>query len=262
MVYREIKTLLYTIDNNEKKGSMKKNLLIILGLIILASTCQVYAKNSASTELTNAIKTYKSGDYSDCYSKLEQILKNEPGNALAYYYMAMTSAQIGRKEEAISNYDKAIALTSANNNLSRYAKKGKRCLETPDKCNETLYDSLDDEFIQNELGPKFSEEVKSDLERLKIENFMREMNRNENIDPKEFKNFKDFSSVPSNDEIVAALRILQRAGLSNMMSNNYADLSVLTGTNQQNSSIMNFMGNSSMNPMLIQALLTNNIQGF
>ena len=91
---------------------------------------------------------------------------------------------------------------------------------------------------------------------------MREMNRNDNIAPKDFEEFKDFSSVPTNDEIVSALRTLQRAGLDNIRQNNYADLSVLTG-NYQNNSITGYMGHSSMNPMLIQALLTNNItQGF
>ena len=241
---------------------MKKKLLIILSLVILTATCQTYAKSTVSTELADAIKTYKSGNYSDCYFKLEQIIKSEPANALAYYYLAMTSAQIGRKDEAISNYDKALALTPTSTNLNRYAKKGKRCLETPDKCEESMFESLEDEFIQKKQGHKFSEEVRSDIERLKIEHIMREMNRNDNITPKDFENFKDFSSVPSNDEIVAALRTLQRAGLNNPVQNNYSDLSVLTG-NYQNNSMMNYMGNSSMNPMLIQALLTNNItQGF
>ena len=91
---------------------------------------------------------------------------------------------------------------------------------------------------------------------------MREINRNENIPPQEFKEYKDFSSVPTNDEIVAALRTLQRAGFSDIFSNNYQnDLSLITGYQnpQQNNQIMNMLGNSSMNPQLIQALLTNNM---
>ena len=77
------------------------------------------------------------------------------------------------------------------------------------------------------MGPKFSDEVKSDYERLKIEQLMREINRNENIDPQRFKNYKDFSSVPTNDEIVAALRTLQKAGFGNIYNSSNADLSVL-----------------------------------
>lgn len=242
---------------------MKKSLLTLLSILVLFSTVGIVsAKSVNNTDLTNAIKLYKSGNYSECYFKLESVIKKDPANALAYYYMAMTSAQLGRKNEAISNYDKAITLAPDGNNLSRYAKKGKRCLETPDKCEDTFFDSVEDEFIQKKSGPRFTEEVQSNYEKLKIENFMREMNRDDSIEPQKFKEYKDFSSVPTNDEIVAALRTLQRAGLGDVVSRNYADLSVLTGNTQQNA-MFNMMGSSSMNPQLIQALLTNNMtQGF
>lgn len=241
---------------------MKKNILTILSILVLSSSIGFAYAKTTNTALTDAIKLYKAGNYSECYVQLESVVKDDPTNALAYYYMGMTSAQLGRKSDAISNYEKAITLTPKNNNLSRYAKKGKRCLETPDKCEDSLYDSLEDEFIQNKRGPKFTEEVRSEMERLKIENFMREMNRDDSIDAQKFREYKDFSSVPSNDEIVAALRTLQRAGFGNIVNNGYSDLSILTGNSQQNA-MLNMMGNPSMNPQLIQALLTNNMtQGF
>lgn len=242
---------------------MKKNLLIILSVVVffLSAGSAVYSKTS-SPALTDAIKQYKAGNYSGCYERLEMILKDDPANALAYYYMGMTSAQLGRKTEAIENYEKAITLSPANNNLTRYARKGKRCLETPDKCEDSVFDSIEEEFILNKKGPRYTEKVRSELERLEIENFMRKMNRTDSIDAQEFKEFKDFSSIPTNDEIVAAMRTLQRAGFTNMMNSDFSDLSVLTGNTQQNS-LFNMMGSSNMNPQLIQALLTNNMtQGF
>lgn len=242
---------------------MKKSLLTLLSVLVVFTTMGIVcAKPVSNSDLTSAIKLYKNGNYSECYSKLGDVIKKDPANALAYYYMAMTSAQMGRKDEAISNYDKAITLAPNGNNLNRYAKKGKRCLETPDKCEEAMYESGDDEFIRRKGGPNFTEEVQSNYEQLKIENFMREMNREDSIEPRKFKEYKDFSSVPTNDEIVAALRTLQRAGFGNVINSNYADLSVLTGNSQQNS-MLNMMGGTSMNPQLIQALLTNNMtQGF
>ena len=49
---------------------------------------------------------------------------------------------------------------------------------------------------------------------------MREMNRGNDVEPQKFREYKDFSGeVPTNDEIVAALRTLQRAGLSDIISN-------------------------------------------
>ncbi len=246
---------------------MKKSILIILGFIIFCSTCgTVCSKSRMSTELVEAIKTYKAQNYSECYMMLENILKEDSGNVLAHYYMAITSAQIGKKEEAIANYDKVLILSPENNTLNRYAKKGKRCIETPDKCEESLYDSLEDEFIQERSGKNFSEDVQNDYQRLKLENFMREMNRSEDLETPKFKEFKDFSSSanPTNDEIVAALRVLQKAGFNNVLKNdlNNVDLSVLTGNPQQNN-MYNMFGNTSMSPQLIQALLTNNMaQGF
>lgn len=242
---------------------MKKKILSVLSILILASSIGVaQAKNNTNSELAEAIKSYKAGNYSHCYSTLEQFVAKDPANALAYYYLGMASAQLGRTGEAITNYDKAITLSPDGNNLNRYAKKGKRCLETPDKCEDNKLDSLD-EFIMNKRGPKFSQEVNSRHERLKLENFMREMNRNDAIEPNRFKEYKDFSSAPTNDEIVAAIRTLQNAGLGNLVNNSYSnDLSILTGGNSQNS-MLNILGNSSMNPQLIQALLTNNMtQGF
>lgn len=239
---------------------MKKKFLALLSILILSLS--VSAKSDFnSTPIANAIKLYKTGNYTECYVELETIIKNDPTNVLAYYYMGMTSAQLGKKEDAISYYEKVLLLEPNNNNLHRFAKKGKRCLETPDKCENSLYDTLEDEFIQSKKNINSTEEVKSELERLKLENFRREMNRNDSIDANRFRDYKDFSSVPTNDEIVAALRTLQKAGLSDVVSNNYSDVSLLLG-NEQNP-MLNIMGSSSMNPQLIQALLTNNItQGF
>ena len=67
---------------------------------------------------------------------------------------------------------------------------------------------------------------------------------------------KGLVSALSNDEIVAALRTLQQAGLAGTYGS--ADVSFFTGSNSQQQ-LMNLMGGSSMNPQLIQSLLTNNM---
>lgn len=242
---------------------MKKKILMLLSILILSSTVCMAARPAVNSELSSAIRMYKAGNYSECYVKLETIIKKDPANALAYYYRAMTSAQLGKKDEAIKNYEKAITLAPANSNLSRYATKGKTCLETPDKCAESLYESKDDEFILNR-NRQYTESVESTMDKLKIENMMREINRNEDMDPQKFKQYRDFSSMnnetPTNDEIVAALKTLQKAGLGNLFNNNYSDLSLLTGDNKSEAAaMMNLMGTSSMSPQMIQALLTNNM---
>ena len=254
---RDNTNLLYIINKDVKlRINMKKTLLTILSILILATAANA-ANTKVNSDLANAIRLYKTANYAECYSKLKTIVKKDPSNALAYYYLAMSSAQIGNKSEAVVNYEKAIALAPSGSNLDKYARKGKTCLINPGKCNEVSVDSETEAFIKGN-GFAFSEKVKSDYERLKIENMMREMNRSDDIPPQEFKEFRDFSSmntqgVPTNDEIVAAMRTLQRAGFGNILNTNngYSDISVLLGNSQQN--------NTALNQQLIQAMLTNNM---
>lgn len=244
---------------------MKKHILVILSVLICTmSTAVVDAKSTTSPALASAIKMYKTKNYSGCYIALNDIVKKDPSNALAYYYLAMSSAQIGKKDEAIDNYTKVMSL-SPNGVLGKYAAKGKVCLENPDKCHEPEEAAdPDDAFIRGGFGSGFSEKVRSDYEKQKIENLMREMNRGKDVQPQNFKDYKDFSSqAPTNDEIVTALRVLQRAGLSDLVrGNNVTDLSLLTGNQGYNNenAVLNMLtgnGSSSLNPQVIQSLLTN-----
>lgn len=241
---------------------MKKYILICLSIAICILTANVTnAKTSSNSALTSAIKMYKSQNYSECYTTLTNLVTRDPSNAVAYYYLAMASAQIGKKDEAISNYSKVLELTKSGQ-LNSYAFRGKTCLETPEQCHDDGATELDN-FVHRKYGNGFSNEVRSNYEQQKIENLMREMNRRDNISPEQFKNYKDFSSeVPTNDEIVDALRTLQKAGLSDLIGSNRGEFSFLTGdslNNNSNAAMFNMlMGgtNSSLSPQVIQSLLT------
>lgn len=239
---------------------MKKSVLTILSILIL-STGIAYAKTLSNAELTAAIKLYKAQNYTEAYSKLQTSIKKDPSNPLAYYYLAMVYTQVGNKEEAIANYDKAITLSSTGSNLNRYATKGKICLEDANKCRK--YDAdTEDNFIMGRYGQNFSQKARSEYEKLKIENMMREINRSEEIQPQDFREFKDFSGMnneaaPTNDEIVAAIRTLQRAGIAPTAS--YSDMSLLMGTNSGQNNLLNLMGGASLSPQIIQAMMSNNM---
>ena len=244
---------------------MKKKILTVLSLMAMLSAGSVaFAKNVANADLTEAIKLYKKADYTQCYMKVEDSIAKDPSNPLAYYYKGMAAAQIGKKAEAIENYDKALALSPRNSNLRRYATKGKMCLESEDGCSSANYEDETDEFIRSKTYGGFSEEARSMFEKLKIEQMMRDMNRNDDINPQKFKEYKDFSSmntpsdVPSNDEIANAVKTLQKAGLMNFGTNTYSDLSILTGVNNNNS-MLNLMNSGNIDPQIIQAMLTNNM---
>lgn len=265
MMYLEFLTLMYYIESSGyvliKRHIMKKKLMIFLSILVLSSAINVaYSKPATNNELALAIRMYKTGNYTQCYTTLNNVIKKDPANAVAYYYLGMTAAHIGKKEEAIANYDRAISLTTTGQSINAYAEKGKRCLEDSEKCQESAFESSLDEFISNLSKKNLSDEVKGDYERLKIEQLKRDMNKGGAIDSQKFKEFKDFSSMnnetPTNDEIVAALRILQKAGIGASFNN---DFSMLTGNNSQQMQMLNMLGGSNMNPQLIQALLTNNM---
>ena len=137
-----------------------------MAAIICASTMNYACAKTATSNstLANAIRLYKAGNYSQSYIAFNNIVKRDPSNAVAYYYLAMTSAQIGKEDEAIANYEKVIHL-SPNGQLGRYATKGKTCLETPDKCHEESEESADERFIQSRFGSGFSDKARSEYEK-------------------------------------------------------------------------------------------------
>ena len=243
---------------------MKKKILLALFTILITSAFSVSnAKVTANSDLAEAIKLYKAGNYAECYLKLDTAIKKDPSNPLGYYYKAMTAAQVGKKAEAIENYDKTLSLASSRSNLVKYAKKGKRCLETPDQCRESAYTDEDDRFIRGSVPSGFSDEARGMFERLKIEQMMRDMNRNDDIDPQKFREYKDFSSMnspdsmPTNDDIAMAVRVLQKAGLLNFGANTnnyYSDLSLLTGSNNTDNGMNGLM---NMDSRMIQAMMSN-----
>ena len=252
---------------------MKKYILILAGLMILSFNT-VNAKTAVtSPAVAEGIKLYKAQNYTQSYVKFRSILEKEPANSLAAYYYAMCSAQLGRKDDAIANYEKVIEL-SPHSILSKYARQGKKCLEQPERCHEPELinasdaDTEEDRFIKGVFGTGFSEEAKSMYEKQKIENLKRDINRKEDIPTQRFKEFKDFSTqAPTNEEIVSALRTLQAAGLTDVLNTEArnSDISLMFGggynSNRGNYDMLNLLmnkqnGSSNIDPQLIQSLLT------
>lgn len=243
---------------------MKKTLLIALSILILSATAGVsYAKSTNNSELVTAIKLYKAQDYTGSYSKLQTSIKRDASNPLAYYYLAMVYSQLGNIDEAKINYERAMALSDEGSNLHSYAVRGRICIEGADAC-RAYKENSEEDFMRGSFGKGFSKKVHGEYEKLKIENLMREMNRSDDIPAQNFREYRDFSgmnndSTPSNDEIVAALRTLQKAGLMNGLNTNYSDLSLLTGADNQLNAWYGAYSNGQLNPQIIQTMLSNNM---
>ena len=235
---------------------MKKTFLTILSAIVLLTSVNIVSAKVKTTDAqtAQAIKYYKSGNYVQTSVACDKIIKNHPDNSLAHYYLAMSYVQLGKKDEAIAEYEKVLEL-SQNTVLGSYAKKGKICIEEPDRCNapepSKVDETWEDKFIKSNYG--FSQKARGVHEREKIENLKREINRNDEMSPSKFRGYKDYSSYsPTNDEIVAALRTLQKAGLSDVIAVN-------GGSSDSSREMLNLLygsNSANLNPQVIQSLLT------
>lgn len=251
---------------------MRKHIFLLGLAVLLVSATALNVQAKQNTDLNAAISMYKAGNYSGCIQTLERVLKQDPSNAVAHYYMAISNVQAGRTEEAISHYDTVIRLNTQET-LVRYATRGKLCLEDAEQC--TANGTLDD-FIKGRKGFDLTNSVKNNIETQKIESIRRDINDNKDIEPARFNQYRRFSSsaetAPSNDEIVAALRTLQRAGLNAPVMSPYTDLSAIyagTVPNNNNSmaNLMNMLsganngGGRNVDPQVLQTIMSSQMLG-
>lgn len=256
---------------------MRKHIFLLgLAIVMTATTVLgVQAKNNA--ELKDVIKMYKAGNYSACIQQLEPILAQDPSNAAAHYYMALASAQAGRVDDAVSHYETVITLNSSPT-LVKYATRGKLCIEDFEKCSAA--DSLDT-FINSKRGFDITNSVQNSIESQGLDSLRRDINDNKEIDAKRLKRFRKFSmntneSMPTNDEIVAALRVLQEAGFATPVASPvYGDLAALYGPSSSMNqgamdNLFNMMsrygatnnGSEKIDSRLLQTMMTSQMMGF
>lgn len=256
---------------------MKKYFLCLITVLIFAmQACSgVFAQNTyLSNKLKSAISKYKRGNYTGCLQDCQAIVKQDPKNAFAYYYMGMSYVQAGKKDEAIKAYSKVLGLKPSTK-LAEYASTGKRCLETPEMCNletSTPENSTEiDKFIASPSYDGLSDSVRKDFQQKHLDKIKHEINKDQELDDYDFQRFEDRSSSvedvsagvkvaqnkPTDEEIKAALKVLNDAGINvpNAASNNVqaqamqqnpdlAQLNALFGGNNQS------MDNDNMINML------------
>ncbi len=208
---------------------MKKIILCLLAFVIISGSAQVVLAKSlvVSAPVKVAIKKYKAGNYTGCLQDCQRIVRYNPNDALAYYYMAMSYVHAGRKDEAIGAYSKVMGL-SANERLINYAQTGKRCLETPDQCHQDSSTPELDRFIANPGTDGMSYTVRKDIEKKSLDSVRNQINNGKEMDSYNFRKFRDFSNQsskseetlklasakPTEKEIAAAVKVLQDAGLT------------------------------------------------
>ena len=181
----------------------------------------------ANDDISVVIDLYKSAKYQECVAKAEVIIKNDPTSALAYYYIALANAQMGKRDLAIKNYDKVIAL-GTNKALVNYAKTGKAKLAIKEKTKavtgaESMLEDVDENGKPEQTSQTNAQTTdktnvtkadvaKQEPQKAEVQKTPEKAVAQKPVQQKQNQSNKA-DTPPTNDEIVNAIRVLQKAGL-------------------------------------------------
>ncbi|MCR5264966.1 MAG: tetratricopeptide repeat protein [Cyanobacteria bacterium RUI128] len=201
-------------------------------IIVLLSLFCVVGTAVAETDVSVGIEAYQAGKYQQCIETMKNIVKNDPASVVSYYYLGLSYMKTGQDLLAVQNFNKVINLNS-DSTLTKLARQGKAAIANSAKIETQLNDITEDikETVEEEYNPI--------LEDGGVNNGAGANNANNNENPKRVESASvqsqsgggskvikasDYAKAnpqavnnpnaqPTNDEIVNAIRTLQKAGL-------------------------------------------------
>lgn len=222
---------------------MVRSLLIMLCLIIGINIC--YA---STDDIATGIEHYKNGKYEDCITTMKSVVKNDPTIGIGYYYLGLAYSKTGKKLLAIQNYNKVINLNS-DKTLTELAKQGKNLVGGKNvTAIETQLEDIEEEYnpIFNDSSTSAKTDTPKELEAgttkvIKASDYANKTTHQQNN-----------NAQPTNDEIVNAIRTLQKAGLlqngvSGLTGNVTPNQMPVDSRTQQMQSILMMMNNNNGN---------------
>ena len=220
---------------------LKKIILGLAALAFMAIQTASFADQVPDSTIKSLVSKYKAQNYLGCIQASDKVIQKNPSNIFAYYYKGLSYYQLGKKDEAISAFEKVQALNS-NKTLVEYSKKGIACLETPEECATYGQAQSDlDLFIKSKKF--YDKSVQAEVNKKKLDRIR------ENIND-ELKNTDQKSEVPSNDEIANAVKTLAKIGINPLAGINAGyqnpemmQMNMLLGSNTNNE----YGTNNSMN---------------
>lgn len=256
--------------------------LIIIAIFIFISGGSGYAGEAFST--ADGIQAYKNGKYEDCITNMKAVVKNDPTSAIGYYYLGLAYAKTGRNILAVQNYNKVISLGS-DKTLIDLAQKGKACVGGKKiTAIETQLEDIEEEIKENINTPKTEKLSPAELKAKYEQKISKPANENKSGTSTVIKasDYQKANTPPTNDEIVNAIRVLQRAGLlqngvSGLAGGTQAGFNpemdsktqqmnamlMMMGQNgNNNNGMMNMLplmnnGSGKINPQMIQMMMMN-----
>lgn len=236
------------------------------------NTSTVYYPNATTKSIA---AKYKMGNYSGCMQECYSLLKKQPNNAIAYYYLAMVYTHLNMQDKAVEAYNKVISLNPGQY-LVDYATKGRDCLTGGPACHpqevkqEEQLDDLD-KFIRAPYGNGLSPELNNEVRQKQLNSIQETINKKDNLENKDIQKIKNFDNKKteaeetikiaqvSDDDVLKAINTLKEAGVNVSVSNSaeqnpyaamaqyqdprVAEMSMLLGNNNNNNnnSMMNMI---------------------
>jgi len=260
--------------------------LIISILCIFVITGSAYAKGNSNL-FKQGVLQYKTGNYIGSMETMNKVVKNDPGDAIAHYYLAISYVKLGRKDEASKEYNNVISLNPASK-LVDYAKKGLAYLnsgsdlpvsgteQAPGSQKEAggsqpeagqhpaggvpqLPEIKNLPQITNIPGVKaagdyMSDKVKDTLREKELNKVINDANNNGQVDANSLKRLENFSNkksekvTPSKEEVAQAMQVLSASGMYQNYNPEAMQMNMLMNSlGGQNTSGMN--SGYSNNPM-------------
>lgn len=90
----------------------------------------------ANPTLESIKAKYKASNFAGCRQEAESYVRLHPSDTLGFYYLAMSYAKTGDKDNAVLAYEKVISLHD-NPMIVKYATNGRNCVMSPSE--ETCY---------------------------------------------------------------------------------------------------------------------------
>lgn len=249
---------------------------LVLGLALLTAVTfpvACFAQQVPDSAVKSMVLQYKGQNYTGCLQASQRILKENPSNVYAMYYQGLAYVQLGKKEDAISSFEKVQALNT-NKTLAKYAKIGTACLGEPEECAKYAEGSDElDKFIKS--NKFYDKSVQTEVNKKKLDRIRENINE-------ELGGTNKKSEMPTNDEIANAVKTLAKAGFNPMTGMNNMNpkntemmqMSMLLGNNNENqnngmNNMLPFLlmgqnqnGAQNMSPELIQSMMMSQMQTY
>ena len=230
----------------------------------------------AQTDITVGIESYQQGNYTQCIEAMRSVVKEDPTAVVGYYYLALAYTKTGQELLAVQNYNKVINLNS-DSTLTKLARQGKLTINNSTKIETQLKDITEDikETFEEEYNPIMEDsctgtQTTTTSKKETPASQSTQQTKGQVIKASDYAKanpqaVQNLNAQPSNDDIVNAIRVLQKAGLLQNGAaglvggqNNMQQIPIDPKVQQMNSMLMMMNNGNNNNGMMNMMPYMNN----